>query len=93
MATINMPKKVKYNLIELELGGKGCHAKVDDWQGAPVSSLRFTWEPEPGKTAYTRHGINIPLYESGVAIEALIQVINEATGSDLMLVNRHDIES
>ena len=93
MASINIPTEVEYNVIEVEIGGKVAHAKVEEFKGSDVLSIRFTWEPSPGKVAYTRHGVNIPLYEGLVAIDALVTSINQATGSDLMVVNERDLRS
>ena len=92
MATVNMPKEVKHNLAEVELGNKTAHVKVEEFKGKDYLSIRFVWEPEPGVTRYTQHGVNIPLWESKIALEAMIEALNEATGSDLMLINRSELD-
>lgn len=70
---------------DVDLGGKPAVAKVDQYKGTWYLSLRYTWITPTGEVAFSKNGINMPIDVARDAIDALVTVYNEATGSDLKL--------
>ena len=77
------PKQVQS--IEHIINGKQAFSYVNVWKDDTYLCFRFCYETNEGQLRWAKQGINIPLNHGLEVICSLLQQLNEATGSTLII--------